>query len=197
MSPSSGSSRRPFLERPVAIVSILAGVVGIASALYALTNNGGEGGSAASELTAGARVDACVREHGLAGPYGRTDLSADRYLFRACSWPPKNGAGPDGFTEIAVVSDKGPGRSEAEGLTVAHTFTTECRDIDVVYRFDNMGQFSVEPPLRLSKGEIRRVEDGSIWAPRNDTESAYYGPRRDQSVIMANLRYTLDSVRCA
>ena len=109
---------------------------------------------------------------------------------------PPPGAAPDGFTEITVASRQGPGRSEAEGLTVADVFTSSCDDIEARYLFDNMGTFVPEQPVRLTKGEIRRVEGGSIWVPRSNTEASIYSPRRDESTVLSAARYKLDSARC-
>jgi hypothetical protein len=95
-----------------------------------------------------------------------------------------------------VASKDGPGQSEAEGLTIADVFTTECRDIKVTYLFDNQGTFVVEKPVLLTKGEIRRIEGGSIWQPRTAEEVSIFTLRRDESIVLSKGRYILDSVRC-
>jgi hypothetical protein len=185
-------SRRPFLERPVAVVTLVGGLLGIVTAT--LTVLGFLGGGDAQ--TAEQRIATCVAEHGLSSSVTKTQTAPGRMLFRSCVWPPPPGAANDGFTEITVASRDGPGQSEAEGLTVADVYTTSCRDIEVRYLFDNMGTFVPEEPVRLTKGEIRRVEGGSIWFPRNEREASIYTPRRDEFVVLSARRYRLDTARC-
>ena len=184
------SGRESFLHRPLAIVSLIAGVLGIVTAIVTL---GGLFNNSDEERQA--KVESCMAEHGLSTRTETQEIDSNR-VFRACVWPPPFGADGDGFTEITMSSGEGPGRSEAEGLTVANVFTTECRDLELVYLFNNMGSFIAEEPIRLSKGEIRRVEGGSIWQPRTAREASIYSPGRDQSVILSNLRYTIDTARC-
>jgi hypothetical protein len=95
-----------------------------------------------------------------------------------------------------LASTLGPGQSEAEGMTVADVFTTFCRDIEVKYLFNNMGTFVPEQPVLLSKGEVRRVEGGSVCSPNSEREDTLYTPGRDESIIMSAGRYQLDSARC-
>lgn len=95
-----------------------------------------------------------------------------------------------------MTSEAGPGESEAEGLTVADRVRSGCRDVELVYLFDNQGRFEQEEPTVLSKGEIRRVEGGSVWMPRSETEATVFAPGRDESIAMSNTRYKLDSARC-
>ena len=187
----STGERRAFLERPVAVVTFVSGVLGIIGALVGLVGIPGGDGEDERE-----KIDACVGDHGLSRPLERTEVAEGRVLFRGCTWPPPPGAAADGFMEITMSSRDGPGQSEAEGLTVADFFTTSCTDIEVIYLFNNMGTFVPEQPVRLTKGEIRRVEGGSIWFPRNDAEASIFTPGRDQSVVLSNLRYKIDSARC-
>ena len=79
---------------------------------------------------------------------------------------------------------------------MADVFTTSCRDLEVIYLFDNQGTFEAAQPVRVTKGEIRRVEGGSVWDPRTNRQSEIFSPRRDESVVLSSLRYTLDTVRC-
>jgi hypothetical protein len=129
-------------------------------------------------------------------PADKESLTNDRVVFRGCTWPSPLGAADDGFFQITAYSRPGPGQTEAEGLTVADVFSTPCRDIEVRYLFDNMGTFVPEEPVRLTKGEIRRVEGGSIWFPRNQSEALTYAPGRDQFAVLSAGRYHLNSARC-
>ena len=134
--------------------------------------------------------------HGLSNSIVRTETAPGQVFFRGCVWPPPLGAELDGLTEIAVASLDGPGQSEAEGLTIVDVFTSSCRTIEVRYLFASQGTFSADQPIRLQVGEMRRVEGGSIWMPRNEPEASRFSPRRDQSVILGNTRYELDTARC-
>jgi hypothetical protein len=71
-----------------------------------------------------------------------------------------------------------------------------CDDIEAGYLFDNMGTFVTED-VRLTKGEVRRVEDGSIWTPTTKLDRELYTPARDEFIVLTNARYTLDTARCA
>ena len=185
---------RKFLERPTAVVSLIAGILAIATTGATLLGvfDGDDGG----EESRSERIDQCVAEHGLPGPREKEKISTGRVVFRGCAWPPPPGAENDGFSEITVASGEGPGTSEAEGLTVSDVFTTTCRDLEVRYLFDNMGTFVPEQPIRLSKGEVRRVEGGSVWTPRTREEASLYAPGRDQAIVLSALRYKLDDARC-
>lgn len=208
---NDNGQRASFLQRPVAIVTLVAGVIGTATGavtLYGLfhshhksdrdvsINATGPTAPPTTEDASARRIDACVRNHGLTQTIQKEQVETDRVLVRQCAWPPAVGAAPDGYAEIALAIGTGPGKSEAEGLTVSNTFTTECQNLELTYLFSFMGTFVPNRPFRISKGEIRRVEDGSIWKPRTDTEASIYTPRRDQSLVMSNTRYRFDTARC-
>jgi hypothetical protein len=206
----NSSSSTSFLHRPVAIVTLISGIVGTVIAIVGLAitvmgnddESNGDGGTGtgvpgtADGTTPATAVEKCIDEHGLSDEYQRDDGITGGILFRQCAWPPPSGADPDGYAEISVSSRAGPGESEAEGMTVADYISSTCRDIELVYLFDNQGTFVPEEPLILSKGEIRRVEGGSVWQPSDDTEAIEFTPRRDQSIVMSNRRYAIDTARC-
>lgn len=181
---------RPFLERPLALVALGGGLLGIVTAVLTLIK------FPSSEESTQQRINFCKDKHGLSYSVMRDEITSDQLLFRGCVWPPPSGANNDGFTEITVTSHDGPGESEAEGLTMADVFTSSCRDIEVKYLFASQGTLVAEQPFRLTKGEMRRVEDGSIWMPRNEEEAALYSARRDESVVLSNTRYGVDTARC-
>ena len=197
-----------FLHRPTAVVTLISGVVGIASAVIGIVvtfsgddNSGSEkppnqAGQVKPDAAA-EPVEHCMVEHGLERAYEKNEGgTAGTILFRQCSWPAPNGAQTDGYAEVAVTSFDGPGQSEAEGMTVADVVRSTCRDVQLVYLFDNQGTYVQEEPVTLSKGEIRRVEGGSLWFPTSPSEASRFKPGRDESMIMSNGRYKLDSARC-
>ena len=199
-----------FLQRPSVIVSLLAGLVAIVTGLLTITGalsddpelpppTTGTSTPTTSPPTtdaSAARIDACVRGHGLAQTVIKETISTDRILIRQCAWPPPVGAAPDGYTQIALAIGPGPGSSEAEGLTVTNLFSSECQTLELSYLFNNQGRFAPSRPFRISKGELRRVEDGSVWQPRSPSEASIYATKRDQFLVLANLRYQLDAARC-
>ena len=182
------TEERKFLERPLAVVALVGGALGVVATVIGIiaTLSGGAPPTPAGD---GARVTDCVRAHGLAQASERRDEGDGRWYFRACTWPAPTGAGGDGFSEVTVRTLDGPGVSEATGMTVAHVLTSTCRDLEVGYLFDNQGTLVPEQPVRLTKGETRRVEGGSIVTPAD-------APGRDQSVVLSSARYQLDTVRC-
>lgn len=196
MSDEESAGSRKFLERPAAVVTLIGGVLGIITATLTLFGVFGGDDRTIGRESKQEKITACVTEHGLSRSAERKEISEGRVVFRGCAWPPPPGSESDGFTEITVASREGPGASEAEGLTVADVVTTSCRDIEIRYLFDNMGTFVPEQPVRLTKGEIRRVEGGSIWRPRTNQEASAYDPGRDQSVVLSASRYKLDTARC-
>ncbi len=147
------------------------------------------------------RVRACMDTHGLSKASTKRVLSGDNEpyeaVFQACTWPPAPGADGDGFSEITVTTSDGPGRSEAEGLTVFNRFSSQCAALELKYLFGNQERLVAQKPFVVSKGELRRVEDGSLWRPRTSAEASIYTPGRDEFGVLSNRRYQLDFARCA
>lgn len=179
---------KKFLERPLAVVALIGGILGVVGTGVAIYTALAPTSSPVAADDAQARVTECIRRHGLSQASEKRDAGDGRWYLRACSWPPPTGAGADGFSEITVRTQPGPGHSEAEGTTIAHIFTSACRDLEVTYLFDNQGSLVPEQPVRLTKGEVRRVEGGSV--------ATGVEPGRDQFVVLSSLRYTLDGARC-
>ena len=182
------TGERKLLERPLAVLALVGGTLGVVATAIGIFGNLADAAPTAPGGD-GARIADCVRAHGLAQSSERRDEGDGRWYFRACAWPAPTGAGGDGFSEVTVCTFDGPGVSEATGMTVAHVLTSTCRDLEVGYLFDNQGTLVPEQPVRLTKGETRRVEGGSILTPAE-------APGRDQSVVLSSARYQLDTVRC-
>lgn len=182
------TEEKKFLERPLAVVGLLGGILGVVGTSVAIYTGLAGGAASAPTQVASDRVPECVRSHGLATATEKRDAGEGRWYFRACTWPAPTGAAADGFSEITMAPQPGPGQTEAEGMTEAHVFTSTCRDIEVGYLFNNQGTFVPEQPVRLTKGEARRVEGGSIVSTVQ--------PGRDQFVVLSSGRYQLDSARC-
>jgi hypothetical protein len=103
----AGSS---FLHRPTAVVTLIAGVAGIASAVVGIVVAFSGNDNSSSEKSSGqdkpdAAVERCTVEHGLERAYEKNEGgTAGTILFRQCSWPAANGAEADGYAEVAVTS---------------------------------------------------------------------------------------------
>lgn len=185
-----------FLQRPVTIVTLIGGFVGIVAAVVGIgvALRGSAPGSGQDEGRS--HIENCMVAHGLERALERTDGASDVVLFRQCNWPAPAGADADGYSEIQVTSRDGPGESEAEELTIADFILSQCRDIEFIYLFNNQGDITREVPVIISKGEVRRVEGGSLWFPEAAIDASGFQPGRGQSIVLSNTRYELDSARC-
>lgn len=191
----AGPETESFLHRPTVVVTLIGGVVGILAAIVGIVVGISGMSKSPGQDDADDRVNLCMDNHGLESEFDRNEGNTG-ILFRQCTWPAPAGAEADGYAEVAVTSYDGPGESEAEGLTVADYVRSSCRDVELVYVFDSMGNITQEDVVTVSKGEIRRVEGGSIWSPEDEAEASAFRPGRDESIIMSNHRYRLDSARC-
>jgi hypothetical protein len=203
-SPTSGNPSKAkaqagssFLHRPTAVVTLIGGIVGIISAVIGIVVAVSGDKKPPSADKPDGTVERCMVAHGLERAHEKNEGgTAGTILFRQCTSPVPHGAEADGYAEVSVMSNDGPGQSEAEGMTVADVVRSTCRDVELVYLFDNQGTYVQEEPVTLSKGEIRRVEGGSIWFPANPSQASRFKPGRDESIVMSNGRYKLDSARC-
>ena len=182
------TEEKKFLERPLAVLALVGGTLGVVATAIGIFRNLA-GGAPPAPAGDGARVADCVRAHGLAQPSERRDEGDGRWYLRACTWPAPTGAGATGSARSPSALSTDTAIREATGMTVAHVLTSTCRDLEVGYLFDNQGTLVPEQPVRLTKGETRRVEGGSIVTPADP-------PGRDQSMVLSSARYQLDTIRC-
>jgi hypothetical protein len=186
-----------FLHRPATIVAILAGVVTIVGGVVGVfvACRPSPTPTAIAD-PAQAAVASCMSSHGLSATRTVEHLENGRAVFRGCSWPVPGGADGDGYFVITVIDHTGPGQSEAEGMTVAQYFTSNCQRLVLTYQFTSQGTFLEDRSLGLLKGEILRVEDGSVWHPADPSQADEYMPSRDESIVMSNARYELIAAQC-
>lgn len=146
------AQEKPFLARPLAIVTLVGGVLGLfATAVGIYTGLAGANShqpsaaapasTSAAALSEAARVSECQHTHGLSAPTERREMGEGEWYLRACSWPAPDGAFPDGLSEITLRSEPGPGQSEVEGGSIVPG-TPSGRDQSVIYssgryRFDS------------------------------------------------------------
>lgn len=176
---------KALLERPlvVAFLAFLGAAFGAAATIGIFS--GLVGGSVPTDA---ARVADCVRTHSLGQVSERRDLGNGSLDFRSCSWPAPRSGAPDGFTYITVRTEDGPGKSEVEGDTVSHVFTSTCRYLEVDFLYDYNGKLVPGHPFLLTKGETREVE-GSVLGN--------FPPQgRDDFVVLSSGRYSVDIARC-
>jgi hypothetical protein len=206
------AERKRFLERPIAVVTLVGGVLGaIATAVGLMAAKGDSepelaGNTRSTSYTTQTmpyttqtttdRTALCMTQHGMSKSIEKKQVVAGRVLFSSCSWPPPQGATSEGYAEIAVASEAGPGQSEAEGLTVADVFSTQCPTLSVKYLFNNQGTFQAEAPFQLNEFQVLRVEDGSTWQPASNAEREQYRALTDTAIVLSNSRYILDAARC-
>ena len=187
-----------FLKRPQAVVALAAGIVTIIGGTVAIVV-AFRPGSGGPPDTAQAAISSCLAGHGLTNTreHEQISVSDGAAVYRGCSWPAPAGSDGDGFFQVAVIERPGPGNNQAEGMTTAQTFTSTCQHLRLNYRFLNQGTFVEDRPRDLAKGEILRVEDGSVWHPIDPDQAAIFELSVDQSMMMTNARYELDAVQCA
>lgn len=153
------------------------------------------------------RVAACVSAHGMRTARDHQANSTEsRRRFRFCTWPPAAGADPDGYAEIEVTSEQGPGRwlddhqdtSEASGASVRDRITGTCTTFELTYDYGHMGSLKHLPPFTVPVGTVTSVDaPGRPWKPAPDDPRGwtFYPSRTEVSVIRTD-SYGLDQARC-
>ena len=100
--------RNWFRGHIVTTLTVVGTVIGIVTGVVSLLPDD-SGNQAVQEEED--RVAACMRTHALPDPNEKRQVSEGRLVFRACTWPPPFGAANDGFSEVTVASEAGPGKS--------------------------------------------------------------------------------------
>jgi hypothetical protein len=213
-----GSSRYSLGTKIAAVVGVIASIVGIATGIRTLVDDGGDGAPVepAAEIRA-RHVRDCVRDHGLTQASqtrdplpGETEITAPEPLdglavfeqrtWATCEWPPAAGAFPDGYRTITVTTVDGPGEFEATASNYADRIESRCEALELDYTFGSMGESEHLPPIRGEPGQTLRV-DGRTWTPgelgEGEARSLPFYPARDELVVLHNAKYVLEDVRCA
>lgn len=186
-----------FLKRPQAVIALVGGVVAIIGGIVAIIVAVRPGSAPPPEPDrAQAAIASCMAGHGLSTTRVQEQIPPNRAEYRGCSWPAPAGADGDGFFQVTVVDSPGPGKNQAEGMTTAQTFSSTCQHLRLSYRFFDQGTFVEDRPRDLAKGEILRVEDGSVWHAADPDQASSFSLSVDQSIMMSNARYELDAVDC-
>jgi hypothetical protein len=181
----------PHVSRRLgAAIGIAAGIATIATSIYALWPDD-------EQPDAAAQVRACIAQHGLSQAQDQLARGADTIVYATCIWPAPEFAGDDGYIEIAVHSDVGPGDFEASGETIADRIASRCLELEVAYSFGLQGDFEREPPFLVQRGLIMTLAGTAgpeLW--KGEQRALPFYPERDETVILHSSRHQLDYVRC-
>jgi hypothetical protein len=189
-----GSSVRqlwPHVSRRLgAAIGIAAGVATIATSIYALWPD-------TPEPDAAEQVRSCIAQHGLSRAQDQLARGADTTVYATCIWPAPEFADDDGYIEIAVRSDAGPGDFEASGETIADRIASRCLELEVAYSFGLQGAFERQPPFLVQRGLIMTLAGTAgpeLW--KGEQRALPFYPDRDETVILHSSRTRLDYARC-
>jgi len=146
---------------------------------------------------AAAKVPACELQHKMTNAKQSIDNGAGVRQFTTCEWPPSKLADADGYWEIIVNSDKGPGDSAASGMDAADRVTGPCQTFEVTYDYGSMGASRHLSPFKVPRGAIwiTAYNGGEQWTGDRSTIPFY--PDRDEAVILTSDHYGLVDVTCA
>jgi hypothetical protein len=146
---------------------------------------------------AATKVAACELQHKMTNAKQSVDNGAGVRQFTTCEWPPSKLADADGYWEIIVNSDKGPGDSAASGMNAADRVTGPCQTFEVTYDYGSMGASRHLSPFKVPRGAIwiTTYNGGEQWTGDRSTIPFY--PDRDEAVILTSDHYGLVDVACA
>jgi hypothetical protein len=155
------------------------------------------------ETTAAAAVDECKRSHGMKFERERLDLPSSD-VFRQCTWPPPSYADRDGFVEITVTREDGPGEYEATGCTVIERVRGPCRTFSIAYNITHMGDNTHLEPIRVNPVAVVDADGRTCdeWRCCSDLKQDWLlwmggrWPERNEALVVRNAHISLSSVEC-
>jgi hypothetical protein len=187
----------------------VAAFVVAAVAAVAIATRGGD------HVDSAAKVAACERAHGMKRPHGTRPARAgesnvertqgddvfEQLTYEDCSWPPQEGADPDGYGTIVVTKSGGPGESEASFADVADRIEASCPRLRLAYSYGSMGALARLSPFVARGGELwaySGATTGDAFERRSTggTDLGFY-PAEGEIDVLRNFRTRLDSVGCA
>lgn len=139
------------------------------------------------------RVQAAMRAHGMARASDCARVDDRTVVYRTCEWPPPRYADPDGYHEVRVAEEEGPGRCEADGTNYADRITTNSPAVELSYSFGSQGYYAHEAPFRACQGDVL-MSNGESYDDRHGPIPFY--PDRDEIVVLHNGKHSLDRVKC-
>jgi hypothetical protein len=117
-----------------------------------------------------------------------------RLRFKVCQWPPPTYAQADGYSDVTVTGDRGPGTYEATDANYADRIVASCKDLQLAYSYQNMGVDEHQPPFAVSSGAVVTVL-GKPWVTNSPAPLPFY-PNRGDVVVLRNSKYRLDFALC-
>jgi hypothetical protein len=156
--------------------------------------------SHSSQALAADQVRICMQQHGLSesravlnSTVNVDQISENGTIYAECTWPLQSYSGADGYSEIRLITQDGPGLSEVEGLTQVDRFFAPCHQVKISYSFGNQGNYQHLAPFVVKEDTIVTAE-GNPW--QGEMQSLDFYPERGEIDIVRNLSYTLDQVEC-
>jgi hypothetical protein len=150
------------------------------------------------QITAAEQVRACMSQHGLSQAYTvrrREDGSTPYYLQLAqCNWPPPTYAGPDGYSEINVTQQAGPGEANVE-FNMAYVISAPCSTVSVSLSFHKFNAANRFPPF-IAKHSTIVDPTGDILDQSDEANRPPFFPERDDIVILTHGGTAVDEVKC-
>ena len=149
------------------------------------------------------RIAACREAHGLRADTEKKG-TAESPVFASCTWPAASGVTQsDGYSEIAVVTTRGPAGSEVSGANLTDTFRPTCGTVELKYKYQRPGMEDVEAPIKATTGSIFHVTGikypdnptTQTWDTGDDEQlSVYAAP--DEVKVTRNGYYALFDAKC-
>ena len=161
------------------------------------------GGAATSDPSAlaAAKVNDCVKAHGMAGPSDKVDPPAPTIrggsttVFRSCEWPPpgytQTGyAASGGYAEIRVTRIPWADRSEVTNASAPDRVASPCAEVELRYTFAKQGPATLQEPVRFTAG-ARAMISGQPFA-----DALPFRAAASDVVVVHNLSYSISAARC-
>lgn len=142
-------------------------------------------------LTPEERVAACRQAH--SAPVAPL---AEEGSYGDCTWPAVEGAGADGYYEIAMTEYEIPGSSGADQFTSVQVFVSTCAAIKLQYKFENQGSSVQEPPQTFINDQIASIYDQTLAQIPDSLRSELGFASDGRLIILSHFRYQLNRVSC-
>ena len=161
----------------------------------------GGGAAADPSAVAAAKVNECVKAHGMAGPSDKVDPAAPTIrgesttVFRSCEWPPppytQTGyAASSGYAEIRVTRIPWTDRAEVTNASAPDRVESPCAEVELRYTFAKQGPPSLQDPVRFGSG-TRALITGQPF-----TDALPFRTVPSDVVVVHNLSYSIATAHC-
>ena len=173
----------------------------IAVLALALAACGGSGTAPEPSAIAAAKVNDCMKAHGMAAPSDKIDPPAPSIrgesttAFRSCEWPPpaytQTGyAASGGYAEILVTRIPWADKSEVTNASAPDRVASPCAEVELRYVFAKQGPGTLQEPVRFTAG-ARVMISGQPF-----TDALPFRTAASDVVVVHNLSYSIAAARC-